>query len=246
MSVRIVKAPHIHDDVSTLVDRITEYGIPADAERIYGGSRYGLFKIEGCCVKSFGLPNILNRFVYAWLRHGKARRSFDNARTLETLAISTPTPYGYSEIRRGLLFAESYYFCRHVDASDVRDWDNILNHNTLLEAFFDFTIKVFEAGVIHRDYSPGNILYETDGNGNIIFWLVDINRMRFGKPDRQTLVKMFTVLTIDPEQNRRLCRRFATYYGIDAEAFSEEVANNLHRYHVKKNRLHRIKHLIKK
>ena len=37
-----------------------------------------------------------------------------------------------------------------------------------------------EAGILHRDFSPGNILFEENAGG-CRFSIVDINRMRFGR-----------------------------------------------------------------
>ena len=49
----------------------------------------------------------------------------------------------------------------------------------ILRAFARFTARVHEAGFLHVDYSPGNILFRKGAQG-IDFCLVDINRMHFG------------------------------------------------------------------
>ena len=246
MSVRIVKASNVADSMSAFIDRITANGVSADEKSIYDGKRNGIFKIGECCVKKFGRPNFINRFVYAWLRKSKARRSFENAVELLRRGIGSPEPFGYSEIRKGLSLTDSYYFCRYIDGSTVRDWDNILKNDALLTAFFDFTKRVYDSGVIHRDYSPGNILYAADADGGLRFWLVDVNRIRFGKPHISTLEQMFTVLTIIPEQNAELCRRFASHAGLDADAFCLAVSRRLQHYLNKKRRLRSLKRIIGK
>jgi serine/threonine protein kinase len=55
----------------------------------------------------------------------------------------------------------------------------------LVEAFAHFTAFIHEREVLHIDYSPGNILYEKTEN-QYHFCLVDLNRMKFGKVDRNT------------------------------------------------------------
>jgi serine/threonine protein kinase len=50
----------------------------------------------------------------------------------------------------------------------------------ILKAFALFTAKLHESGIYHRDYSPGNILFD-EKNDEVKFCLVDINRMRFGE-----------------------------------------------------------------
>lgn len=48
-------------------------------------------------VKSFKVPNLLNRYVYTHFKPSKAKKSYDNAVKLLTLGINTPTPIGYIE-----------------------------------------------------------------------------------------------------------------------------------------------------
>lgn len=49
-----------------------------------------------------------------------------------------------------------------------------------MTAFAEFTARLHEAGILHLDYSPGNILYDKIGE-EYHFSLVDINRMHFGE-----------------------------------------------------------------
>ena len=51
-----------------------------------------------------------------------------------------------------------------------------------MTAFAEFTARLHEAGILHLDYSPGNILYDKIGE-EYHFSLVDINRMHFGEVD---------------------------------------------------------------
>ena len=48
-------------------------------------------------VKSFAIPNWLNRFLYRWIRKSKAQRAFEHALELSTRGIATPSPIGYLE-----------------------------------------------------------------------------------------------------------------------------------------------------
>ena len=52
----------------------------------------------------------------------------------------------------------------------------------VVKAFAQYTARLHEAGILHRDYSPGNILFDKI-DGEYQFSLVDINRMSFGVVD---------------------------------------------------------------
>lgn len=51
-----------------------------------------------------------------------------------------------------------------------------------------------DEGILHQDFSPGNILWERDANGHYHFSLVDINRMRFGPVSMKTGCENFARL----------------------------------------------------
>ena len=66
-------------------------------------------------VKSFKIPNFINRFVYVYFRGSKAARSYHYARKFFALGIATPAAAGYLECIRFGLLRESYYISRHYN-----------------------------------------------------------------------------------------------------------------------------------
>ena len=48
--------------------------------------------------------------------------------------------------------------------------------------FARFTADMHEKQILHKDYSPGNILFDRQPDGSVAFEIVDINRMVFDKP----------------------------------------------------------------
>ena len=132
-------------------------------------------------VKRFHRPAFLNRMVYSWFRKPKAQRAYENALELFKRGISTPEPVGYVLCGDGLL-TESYLVTLPSRFThtfyDFRD-GKIAGKEDLIAAFARFAASLHNAGVLHKDFSPGNILYGQE-NGEWQFELVDINRMRFG------------------------------------------------------------------
>ena len=132
-------------------------------------------------VKRFHTPNIINRIAYTLLCKPKAVRAYENAVELKKRGICTPEPIGYLLCGNGLL-KESYLVTLQSDLThtfyDFRD-GKIAGKEDLIEAFAQYAASLHNHGVLHKDFSPGNILYGQK-EGTWQFELVDINRMRFG------------------------------------------------------------------
>lgn len=133
------------------------------------------------CVKRFHAPRFMNRIAYTFCRKPKAERAYRNALKLRQKGIATPDPIAYLLCGKGLL-KESYLITvasslRH-SFYDFRDGE-IAGKEELIRAFATYAAALHNAGVLHKDFSPGNILYDRI-DGQWQFELVDINRLRFG------------------------------------------------------------------
>jgi Lipopolysaccharide kinase (Kdo/WaaP) family len=149
-------------------------------------------------IKSFKTPNFINQIVYKFFRKGKAQRSFEYATKLLKLGIGTPQPIAYYEFANSLLFKRSFYVSEQLDYDltyreltsnfDYPDYENILR------AFTRFTYNLHEKGIHFLDHSPGNTLIKKNGK-QYLFYLVDLNRMKFETLDFETRIKNFSRLT---------------------------------------------------
>lgn len=149
-------------------------------------------------VKRYHRPAFCNRIIYTYLRASKAERAYCNALRLQEADIPTPTPVAYLLCGKGLLaesflvtlqspLARNFYEFRHHPLAGSED---------IVCRFARFTADMHRKGILHLDYSPGNILFDVI-DGQVRFALVDINRMRFGKPVAQ----------------REACRNFCRLWG---------------------------------
>lgn len=53
------------------------------------------------------------------------------------------------------------------------------DYEPLAKALARFAAKIHDSNVLHKDFTPGNVLWKQDEEG-FHFSIVDINRMRFG------------------------------------------------------------------
>src|SRR5690606_13792364 len=65
-------------------------------------------------IKSFKVPNIVNRVAYRFVRKSKAERSYNYAHRLLEKGVGTPRPIAYAEEEKGLLFGRSFYVSEHL------------------------------------------------------------------------------------------------------------------------------------
>ena len=134
-------------------------------------------------VKQFGKPNLFNRIVYSLIRKPKGLRAYEYAFRIQAAGFDTPTPVAYVEKRHMGLIGHSYFIStrcpygrRFYEFGDA-DPEKC---RIIVQAFARYAAAMHEVGILHRDFSPGNILFEENAGG-CRFSIVDINRMRFGR-----------------------------------------------------------------
>lgn len=134
-------------------------------------------------VKRYGKPNLLNTYIYSFLRKGKARRAFEHAARLHALGIDTPEALAYVECRdRRHIVRESYFVSRYTDYLPLTYAAAAYPQpeaETVLKAFARFAATLHEKGVLHHDFNQNNILYRIMPDGTVRFQLIDTNRMSF-------------------------------------------------------------------
>ncbi|MCR4765859.1 MAG: hypothetical protein K5856_06775 [Bacteroidaceae bacterium] len=139
-------------------------------------------------IKRYHKPFILNNIIYSsGLRKPKGLRAYEYPFILQKKGIDTPEPIAYIEERKWGLLEYCYFISIQAQKySTLYDMGNATEgtYEDLAKALASFTANMHEKEVLHKDYSPGNILYKKE-NGMYMFTIVDINRMYFGKVDME-------------------------------------------------------------
>ncbi len=146
-----------------------------------------LFDLEGKTVniKSFKIPNLVNKIAYKYFRKSKARRSFEYATLLLEKGIGTPEPIAYLENYNGLGLKDSYYISEHLSCDltyrELVEIPDYPDHENILRQFTQFSYNLHQKGIEFKDHSPGNTLIKKRNQEQYDFFLVDLNRMEFHK-----------------------------------------------------------------
>lgn len=172
---------HLADFINNIPERFEDQG-----KVIYSGRNLiKVMTLDGVelNVKRYAVPAFVNKIAYSFFRVPKGKRAFTYPQVLFERGFETPCPIAYVEERKFGLINYSYFIS--LQSSYSRNFYEFGNADVdqckdVIVAFARYSAKLHEAGILHRDYSPGNILFEQI-DGEYHFSLVDINRMNFGR-----------------------------------------------------------------
>lgn len=258
MSQKIVVNPNYPTTTKEIEQTIKQYDTITDY--VAKGDRNSIKKIKLAndkiaTIKSFKIPNIVNKFVYRFFRDSKANRSYEYAKKLIDLGFLTPYPIAYVEETTALQFLNSFYFCEMVEADltyrEMVHDINWPNRTEILKQFTHFTYRLHEAGIEFLDHSPGNTLIKKVGDNQYDFYLVDLNRMNFHDVmDFDTRMKNFSRLTPHQEMVEIMAKEYAKLIGKPEQEVIDAMWNKTtefqEQFHLKQQRKKKLKAIIGK
>ena len=206
------------------------------------------FKDGQVNIKSFKVPNLINQVVYRFFRKSKAQRSFEYANKLKNLGIGTPNPIAYYEFSTSFLYKRSFYVSEQLESNLtyrelIRDFD-YPNHEDILRAFTRFTFKLHEKGINFLDHSPGNTLIKKNSD-EYEFFLVDLNRMKFGSMTFEMRIQNFSRLTIHKSMVEVMSDEYAKCSGEDYSRIFNLMWQETEDFQEKYHRKRRLKKKLK-
>ncbi len=208
-----------------IIDNFTSSGtLIGDGDR----NKIKIYEIDGKTIniKSFKIPNFINKVAYRFFRKSKAQRSYEYASLLTEKKIGTPHPIAYYENNSFLGLLDSYFVCEHLNYDltyrELVTDQNYPDHENILRQFTKFTWQLHEKGIYFKDHSPGNTLIVKKGN-TYNFYLVDLNRMSFFELDFEARMKNFSRLTPKKEMVEIMSDAYAKLSGDDFKMVFEKM-----------------------
>ncbi|MDY3858487.1 MAG: lipopolysaccharide kinase InaA family protein [Muribaculaceae bacterium] len=214
-------APRRQQELNALADTLLAGRLPEDARPVYTGRNklYVCRLADGLEVniKQFRRCSLLKGLIYGRLRRNKALRSLLNARRLRSLGFDSPEPLMacWTRSAGGWCLRSAYYVCAQLDdVRETRCWEEWPDRGPFTDALGREMARLFRAGVLFRDFSPGNVLLRNDtAPGDYRFVYVDVNRTDFGVRSRRRLMSMFQRINIVEAETERLAAALARAMG---------------------------------
>ena len=189
-----------------------------------------LFDLNGQSIniKSFKIPNLINKIAYRYFRKSKARRSFEYATNLLEKGIGTPQPIAYLENYNWFGLTSSFYVSEHLvteltfrELVEIPDYPE---NEIILRQFTQFCFDLHEKGIEFLDHSPGNTLIKKVGDQKYAFYLVDLNRMNFHLTmDFDLRMKNMSRLTSKKKMIEIISEEYAKFYSESKEVIFEKI-----------------------
>lgn len=141
-------------------------------------------------VKHFKVPS-WRELLRQWFRRGKGRNEGKRAVGLARIGVPTITPIALGEQRRRKFLFENYLITPEIPG--MVPLDAFLEHRLpdlpdavrgrvrreLGRKLAELTARLHEAGFVHQDFHPGNLLVGLETDGAIRLAMIDLDALRF-------------------------------------------------------------------
>jgi tRNA A-37 threonylcarbamoyl transferase component Bud32 len=174
------------------------------------------FEEKQFVVKSFKKPSLIKSIYYA-KNNSKAKRSYEYSIKLKDF---TPEAIAYIEFYENNKLSNSFYISEYFEydytiKEPLREI-GFKNKTKVLEEFAIFSSKLHDNGILHLDYSAGNILIK-EIKDKYIFKVVDVNRMIFKPLNLNEKLKNFDMLWASNENMIIIATQYAKSNNLNIE-----------------------------
>ena len=211
-----------------------------------------LFRLNGKTIniKSFKIPNLINKIAYKYFRKSKARRSYEYATILLEKGIGTPQPVAFLENYNWIGLKDSYYVSEHLETEltfrELVEIPGYPDHENILRQFTKFSFDLHERGIEFLDHSPGNTLIKKISENQYQFFLVDLNRMNFHDAmDFDQRMKNLSRLTPKKDMIAIMSDEYSKHYTQTYALIFEKMWQATTQFQEKFARKHRLKKKLK-
>lgn len=140
-------------------------------------------------VKHFLVPGVRAK-LRQWFRRGKGRNEGRRTRHLDAIGIPTTTPIALGEQRKGKFLLENYLITPEIRGSVPLDefvehrlpaWpepQRARMRQDLAQALAELTARLHDAGFVHTDFHPGNLLVVSGEDDRPTLAMIDLDALR--------------------------------------------------------------------
>lgn len=140
-------------------------------------------------VKHYLVPGFRAK-LRQWLRRGKGRNESLRTKYLETIGVPTITPIALGEQRKRKFLFENYLITPAIPEavplnelveSILPSWPEPRSayvRRRLATALAELTARLHDAGFVHTDFHPGNILVRIDEDDQPLLAMIDLDALR--------------------------------------------------------------------
>lgn len=201
-------------------------------------------------VKRYKRPTWVNCLIYSCLRKTKARRAYEYAEELLKRGFDTAHPIAYIEIKRWGIFHTGYFISELLPyplMNDIPQMNLSKEEKDLIaEDFIRYTVGLHEAGIMPKDYNPGNIFFHKMG-AHYHFALIDINRLHIGKlPTEKDSALFFEQMGVSITQAIGAIDQYATLRGFDTDRCIFFILLHKLKRYVKRSFKHHVLHPMRR
>ncbi len=143
-------------------------------------------------VKHFLVPNLRAK-LRQWFRRGKGRNEGSRAAKLAEIGVPTITPIALGERRVNRFLFENFLITQAIP--DTLPLDNFFEQRlptftperqetfrrALLRSLADLTAKLHDAGIVHLDFHPGNLLIQLRPDDTFHLAVIDLDALRVSR-----------------------------------------------------------------
>jgi serine/threonine protein kinase len=140
-------------------------------------------------VKHFLVPNFRAK-ARQWFRSGKGRNEGRRAAKLEAIGVPTITPVALGERRVRHLLLENYLVTKEI--ANTLPLDEFVERRLplmpparqgrlrrdLARVLADLTARLHDAGFVHQDFHPGNLLIRLEDDDSLRLAVIDLDALR--------------------------------------------------------------------
>jgi tRNA A-37 threonylcarbamoyl transferase component Bud32 len=143
-------------------------------------------------VKHFLVPSFRAK-LRQWFRRGKGRNEGKRTRLLDSIGVPTINPIALGEQRKRKFLFENYLVTPAVPDAvpldefvtrKLADWPverRARVRRNLSEALGILTARLHDAGVVHQDFHPGNLLVRIGDDDRPVFTMIDLDALRIAR-----------------------------------------------------------------